>query len=150
VEEQAPISGSERLTDCSDYDVTATKQRPLLYASSYKKLGITAPRGVLLYGPPGCAKTTMVRALANSCQATFHSLNGAQIFSPYLGDAEQTVRDTFKRARLGTPAILFLDEVDAIVGNRAGGGGSGESGGVQERVLSTLLNEMDGTSFSTK
>ena len=115
---------------------------PLLYAATYTRLGIEAPRGVLLYGPPGCAKTTMVRALANSCQATFHSLNGAQIFSPYLGDAEETVRETFKRARLGAPAILFMDEVDAIVGNRAAGGS--DSSGVQERVLSTLLNEMDG------
>ena len=115
---------------------------PLLYSSTYERLGIEAPRGILLYGPPGCAKTTMVRALANSCQASFHSLNGAQIFSPYLGDAEETVRETFKRARLGAPAILFMDEVDAIVGNRASGGS--DSGGVQERVLSTLLNEMDG------
>eukprot|EP00041_Stephanoeca_diplocostata_P016766 m.331421 g.331421 ORF g.331421 m.331421 type:complete len:819 (-) comp20477_c0_seq2:465-2921(-) len=115
---------------------------PLLYPQTFRRLGISPPRGVLLYGPPGCAKTTLARALASSCHASFFVLSGADIFSPYIGDAERAVRDVFRKARLSSPSIVFLDEVDAIVGNRDRAGS--DSGGVQERVLATLLTEMDG------
>ena len=114
---------------------------PLLYPETYAKLGITPPRGILLHGPPGCAKTTLARALASSARASFYSLSGAEVLSPYLGDAERTIRDLFKKARSTAPAIIFLDEIDAMVGNRSQGS---DSSGVQERVLATLLTEMDG------
>lgn len=120
---------------------------PRRFPESFARLGLRPPRGILLHGPPGCAKTTLVRAAATAAGATFFALSGAQIYSPYVGEAERLLRETFKQARRAAPAILFLDEVDALVGKRAlgdGGGGGDTSGGVQERVLSTLLNEMDG------
>ena len=116
---------------------------PLKYKASFQKLGLTPPKGILLYGPPGCSKTTLVKAVANATQANFLALSGAQIYSPYLGDAEAAIRDIFKKARLGAPAILFFDEIEAIVGKR-GFGDASSAEGVQERILATLLNEMDG------
>ena len=116
---------------------------PLLRAESLARMGVTPARGILMFGPPGCCKTTLVRAAANSCHASFLSVSGAAIYSPYLGDAEAFMRDLFKRARLAAPAIVFLDEIDSIVGSRTGPG-SGARDDVRERVLSTLLNEMDG------
>lgn len=116
---------------------------PLLRAESLARMGVTPARGILMFGPPGCCKTTLVRAAANSCHASFLSVSGAAIYSPYLGDAEAFMRELFKRARLAAPAIVFLDEIDSIVGSRTGAG-SGSRDDVRERVLSTLLNEMDG------
>lgn len=116
---------------------------PLLRAESLARMGVTPARGILMFGPPGCCKTTLVRAAANSCHASFLSVSGAAIYSPYLGDAEAFMRELFKRARLAAPAIIFLDEIDSIVGSRTDAG-SGSRDDVRERVLSTLLNEMDG------
>ncbi len=85
--------------------------------------------------------------MANASHASFFSLSGADIYSPFVGDAEKAVRDIFKKARGALPAVLFIDEVDAMVGKRdmgSGGSGDGEGGSVQSRILSTLLNEMDG------
>jgi transitional endoplasmic reticulum ATPase len=115
---------------------------PFVYADTFARLGLTAPRGILLYGPPGCSKTTLVRAAASSCRATFWAINGAQIYSPYVGDSEKALRTLFKRARQTSPSVIFLDEVEALVGSRSSQESTG--GGVSERVLSTLLNEMDG------
>ncbi|KAJ2681420.1 hypothetical protein H4R19_007344 [Coemansia spiralis] len=115
---------------------------PLTRAAAMKRLGLRAPRGVLLYGPPGCSKTTLIKVVATQTHATFLSINGAALYSPYVGDAERTLRDTFRQARTTSPAVVFFDEIEAMVGKRALGGAAGDS--VQERILSTLLNEMDG------
>ncbi|KAJ3040816.1 hypothetical protein HDV00_010431 [Rhizophlyctis rosea] len=125
---------------------------PIIYRDTFKRLGLASPRGVLLYGPPGCSKTTLVKVIASTSGASFHSVNGAALYSPFVGDSEREIRTTFARARASAPSIIFFDEVDAIVGKRSlekssgGGGGGGGRGGdsVQERVLSALLNEMDG------
>jgi transitional endoplasmic reticulum ATPase len=119
---------------------------PLVYADAFRAFGIGAPRGILLYGPPGCSKTMLARACANATHCSFVSLDGAAIYSPYLGDAEAALREAFHTARQTTPAIVFLDEVDALVGARNMGGGQDAGDRVQQRVLSTLLNEMDGVS----
>lgn len=118
---------------------------PLLYARTFQKLGLTTPRGILLYGPPGCSKTTLVRAAATAARAPFLRLTAADIYSSYVGDSERILRDAFAVARAAAPCILFLDEIDAIAGKRHLNGSDG-SGGVQHRVLSTLLTEMDGFS----
>lgn len=120
---------------------------PIQNKERYERFGLSIPRGVLLYGPPGCCKTTLVKALATAANANFLSLNGAEVYSPYLGDAEATVRECFERARAQQPCIVFFDEIDAIVGKRTLGGGQGN--GVEERVLSTLLNELDGVATSS-
>eukprot|EP00051_Salpingoeca_urceolata_P016906 m.227460 g.227460 ORF g.227460 m.227460 type:complete len:794 (-) comp18815_c0_seq2:96-2477(-) len=117
-------------------------QWPLEHASTFTRLGVSPPKGVLLHGPPGCSKTTLVKAIATGCHATFLTLNGAQLYSPFVGDSERTLRDVFRQARAAAPAVLFLDEVDALVGRRQSGSEGGNK--AQERVLSTLLNEMDG------
>ncbi|RCI05459.1 hypothetical protein CU098_012881 [Rhizopus stolonifer] len=117
---------------------------PLLYKESFKRLGLKAPRGILLYGPPGCSKTSLVKVIAASTNIAFLSINGAQLYSPFVGDSEKVVRTTFQKARSSAPAIVFLDETEAIVGKRNMGSGGSSGDSVQERVLSTLLNEMDG------
>uniref|UniRef100_A0ABM0MML0 Spermatogenesis-associated protein 5-like protein 1-like n=1 Tax=Saccoglossus kowalevskii TaxID=10224 RepID=A0ABM0MML0_SACKO len=115
---------------------------PMKHPKSFIRLGIHHPKGVLLYGPPGCCKTTLVRAAATACNAAFLSINAAQLYSPFVGDSEKTIAQVFHQARLCAPAILFLDELDTIVGKRSMESGHGNS--VHERVLSALLNEMDG------
>ncbi|XP_069689212.1 ATPase family gene 2 protein homolog B-like isoform X3 [Periplaneta americana] len=117
----------------------AAVEWPLLYPEAFARFGLPHPKGVLLYGPPGCAKTSLARALASALNVTFLSISAAELYSPYVGDAEKGIAELFHRARLGAPTILFIDEIDALVGSR----GERESG-VQERVLSALLTEMDG------
>ncbi|KAA8492652.1 Cell division cycle protein 48-like [Porphyridium purpureum] len=120
---------------------------PFTYADAFERLAIRRARGVLMHGPPGCSKTSLARAMAASSAstATFFHVSGADIFSCYLGEAERIVRDLFSLARAASPSIIFIDELDAIVGERALGDRAGSSS-VHERVLSTLLNEMDGIS----
>jgi transitional endoplasmic reticulum ATPase len=119
---------------------------PLLYPHKLKAMGVRPSRGVLLYGAPGCGKTSLVRAAANVSGVGFLKANGAEMFSAFLGESERIVRDLFARARTLEPCILFLDEIDAIVGRRSleGGSDGAEAGGVRQRVLSTILNELDG------
>ena len=116
---------------------------PLLHADAYRRLGVTPPKGVLLHGPPGCSKTSLARAAAGGAHASFYYLSGAALYSPYVGEAERRLREFFALGRATSPAILFLDELEALVGGRDNGAGGGGDE-VQLRVLSTLLNEMDG------
>uniref|UniRef100_H0VC86 ATPase family gene 2 protein homolog B n=1 Tax=Cavia porcellus TaxID=10141 RepID=H0VC86_CAVPO len=114
---------------------------PLKFPQAFARMGLTPPRGLLLHGPPGCAKTTLVRALATSCHCAFLSLSGAELFSPFVGDSEKALAQVFRQARANTPAVVFLDEIDSILGSRSGG----RAGcGVEERLLSVLLTELDG------
>ncbi|KAJ1844467.1 hypothetical protein LPJ73_005163, partial [Coemansia sp. RSA 2703] len=118
---------------------------PVARRAAMQRLGVRAPRGVLLHGPPGCSKTTLVRALAGESRAAFFALSGASVYSAFVGESERRVRGVFAQARAARPAVVFLDEIDAMVGRRSGGGGGGGGGDeVRERVVATLLNEMDG------
>ncbi|KAJ1490731.1 P-loop containing nucleoside triphosphate hydrolase protein [Baffinella frigidus] len=118
---------------------------PLLREDQFRAMGVRPSRGVLLYGAPGCGKTTLVRAVAGLAGVAFLHASGAELFSAFLGESERILRSLFARARAARPCVIFLDEIDALVGRRsldaASQGGGGE---VQLRVLSTLLNEMDG------
>uniref|UniRef100_A0A8D1GBZ3 AAA+ ATPase domain-containing protein n=1 Tax=Sus scrofa TaxID=9823 RepID=A0A8D1GBZ3_PIG len=119
---------------------------PLKFPWEFVRMGLTQPKGVLLYGPPGCAKTTLVRALATSCHCSFVSVSGADLFSPFVGDSEKILSQVFQQARANTPAVVFLDEIDSILGSRS----ISKTGcNVQERVLSVLLNELDGVGLKT-
>ena len=127
---------------------------PLRHAAAFRRLGLAPPRGVLLHGPPGCAKTTLARAAATASGATVIALSAADVFSKYVGEGERALRDAFARARRAAPAVLLLDEIDGMVGNRgeaaaasgsAGGSGDENTGNdVAARVLSAFLVEMDG------
>ncbi|XP_062860752.1 spermatogenesis-associated protein 5-like protein 1 [Trichomycterus rosablanca] len=118
---------------------------PMKFPEAFVRMGVTRARGVLLYGPPGCAKTTLVKAAASSAHCSFLTLSGAEIFSPYVGDSERALAQLFRQARACSPSIVFLDEIDSMVGCRGDGGG----GGVQAQVLSVLLNELDGVGLKT-
>jgi transitional endoplasmic reticulum ATPase len=128
-------------------DMTQTKQAlteavlwPLRYPDSFTRLGIDAPHGVLLYGPPGCGKTFLVRALAGSGALNVFSVKGAELLDKWVGESERAVRELFRRASDASPALIFLDEVDALAPRR---GGSSDAG-VGDRVVAALLTELDG------
>ena len=112
---------------------------PLKNPEAFKRLGITPPNGTLLYGPPGCSKTLIAKALATESGLNFFAVKGPELFSKYVGDSEKAVRDIFKKARMSSPSIIFFDEIDAMASSR-----SSESSGVEDKVLCQLLNEMDG------
>uniref|UniRef100_A0A0D9UWV3 AAA+ ATPase domain-containing protein n=1 Tax=Leersia perrieri TaxID=77586 RepID=A0A0D9UWV3_9ORYZ len=123
---------------------------PIKHAASFHRLGISPIRGVLLHGPPGCSKTTLAKAAAHAAQASFFSLSGAELYSKYVGEGEALLRRTFQMARLASPSIIFFDEADAIAPKRTGpSGNSSGNATVGERLLSTLLTEMDGLELAT-
>ncbi|XP_010932340.1 cell division control protein 48 homolog B isoform X1 [Elaeis guineensis] len=123
---------------------------PIKHADAFARLGISPVRGVLLHGPPGCSKTTLAKAAANAAQASFFSLSGAELYSKYVGEGEALLRRTFQKARLAAPSVIFFDEADAIAPKRSGHAGN-SSGNITvgERLLSTLLTEMDGLELAT-
>jgi SpoVK/Ycf46/Vps4 family AAA+-type ATPase len=115
---------------------------PLLCREQFKKFNIPTRGGVLLYGPPGVSKTKLVAAAAASAGLPLVSCSGGDVYSPYLGEAEATIRRLFDVARRAAPCVLFVDECDAIVTNRAAGGSGANS--PEARVLATFLTEFDG------
>jgi len=114
---------------------------PIKKPEIFKKMGIAPPKGVLLYGPPGCGKTLLARAVATESEANFISIKGPEVFSKWVGESEKAIREVFRKARTAAPAVVFFDEFDALVPRR--GMGHADSG-VSERVISQLLTEMDG------
>jgi len=99
-------------------------------------------KGVLFYGPPGCGKTLLAKAIANECSANFISIKGPELLTMWFGESEANVRDVFDKARQSAPCVLFFDELDSIGIQRGGHGGDG--GGSSDRVINQLLTEMDG------
>jgi len=116
-------------------------QWPLQDPEAFIRLGVEPPRGVLLYGPPGCGKTLLACAVATESEANFISIKGPEVLSKWVGESEKAVREVFRRARHAAPAIIFFDEIDAIAPAR--GTGAGDSH-VTERVISQFLTEVDG------
>src|SRR6185503_18962442 len=113
---------------------------PLSYPDTFARLGVDPPRGVLLYGPPGCGKTYLVKAIAGTGKANVLSVKGAELLSKWVGESERSVRELFRRAREAAPTLVFLDEVDALAPVR----GQGTDGGTADRVVAALLTELDG------
>ncbi|XP_022261670.2 ATPase family protein 2 homolog isoform X6 [Canis lupus familiaris] len=114
---------------------------PLKHPESFIRMGIQPPKGVLLYGPPGCSKTMIAKALANESGLNFLAIKGPELMNKYVGESERAVREIFRKARAVSPSIIFFDELDALAIER---GSSSGAGNVADRVLAQLLTEMDG------
>ena len=117
-------------------------QYPVEHPEKFLKFGMQPSRGVLFYGPPGCGKTLLAKAIANECQANFISVKGPELLTMWFGESEANVRDIFDKARSAAPCVLFFDELDSIAKSRGGSGG--DAGGAADRVINQILTEMDG------
>ncbi|XP_019852878.1 PREDICTED: transitional endoplasmic reticulum ATPase-like isoform X3 [Amphimedon queenslandica] len=117
-------------------------QYPVEHPEKFLQFGMTPSKGVLFYGPPGCGKTLLAKAIANECQANFISIKGPELLTMWFGESEANVRDVFDKARQAAPCVLFFDELDSIAKSR--GGNVGDGGGAADRVINQVLTEMDG------
>jgi transitional endoplasmic reticulum ATPase len=122
-------------------DLIEAVEWPLKTPEVFERLGIKPPKGILLFGPPGCGKTLLAKAVATESAANFITIKGPEIFSKWVGESEKAIREVFRKARMAAPAVIFFDEIDSILPRR--GAGFSDSG-VSERVISQLLTEMDG------
>jgi transitional endoplasmic reticulum ATPase len=122
-------------------DLREAVEWPLKNPEIFTRMGIRPPKGILLFGPPGCGKTLLARAVATESEANFITIKGPEVFSKWVGESEKAIREVFRKARMAAPAVIFFDEFDSLVPRR--GMGFSDSG-VTERVISQLLTEMDG------
>lgn len=116
---------------------------PIEHPEKFAKFGMSPSKGVLFYGPPGCGKTLLAKAVANECSSNFISVKGPELLTMWFGESEGNVREIFDKARSASPCVLFFDELDSVGAARSSGGG-GDAGGAGDRVLNQLLTEMDG------
>ena len=114
---------------------------PLKYPQIFEQMGIKPPKGILLYGPPGCGKTLLAKAAATESGANFIAVKGPEVLSKWVGESEKAIREIFRRARQVAPAIVFFDEIDAIAPAR---GVHHDTSGVTDRIVNQLLTELDG------
>ena len=126
---------------CIREELSLSVLEPITHPEKFKALGLPLPAGVLLYGPPGCGKTLLAKAVANESGANFISVKGPELLDKYVGESERAVRQVFERARSSSPCIVFFDELDSLCPKR---GSDSSGGGVSERVVNQLLTEMDG------
>jgi transitional endoplasmic reticulum ATPase len=127
-------------------ELRETVQLPIEHADKFEKFGLQPSKGVLLYGPPGCGKTLLAKAIANECGANFISIKGPELLRSWFGESETNVRDLFDKARGAAPCILFFDEIDSVARARSehSGGDKGGAVAASDRVISQILTEMDG------
>ncbi|CAG5110307.1 Oidioi.mRNA.OKI2018_I69.chr2.g4720.t1.cds [Oikopleura dioica] len=118
-------------------------QYPVEHPEKFLKFGMNPSKGVLFYGPPGCGKTLLAKAIANECQANFISIKGPELLTMWFGESEANVREVFDKARQAAPCVLFFDELDSIAKARGGSSG-GDAGGAADRIINQVLTEMDG------
>eukprot|EP00741_Cyanophora_paradoxa_P022393 tig00021463_g21619.t1 len=123
-------------------ELQETVAYPVEHPDKFAKFGMSPSKGVLFYGPPGCGKTLLAKAIANECQANFISIKGPELLTMWFGESEANIRELFDKARGAAPCVLFFDELDSVA--RARGGSQGDAGGAADRVINQLLTEMDG------
>ena len=128
--------------DIQKQEMREAVELPLTHFMLYKQIGIDPPRGVLMYGPPGCGKTMLAKAVAHHTTASFIRVVGSEFVQKYLGEGPRMVRDVFRLAKENSPSIIFIDEIDAIATKRF----DAQTGADREvqRILLELLNQMDG------
>ncbi len=114
---------------------------PISNPTLFSRMGISPPKGILLYGPPGCGKTLLARAVATESKANFISIKGPELLSKWVGESEKAIREIFRKAKMASPCIIFFDEFDSIAPSR---GRHTSDSGVTEKVLSQFLTELDG------
>jgi SpoVK/Ycf46/Vps4 family AAA+-type ATPase len=114
---------------------------PQKHGDAFTRIGTDAPSGVLMYGPPGCSKTLMARAVASEAGLNFLAVKGPELFSKWVGESEKAVRSLFVKAKDNAPSVIFFDEIDSLAMNR---GRDGDGVSVSDRVMSQLLVQMDG------
>merc|ERR1711979_85494 len=117
-------------------------QYPVEHPEKFLQFGMQPSRGVLFYGPPGCGKTLLAKAVASECSANFVSIKGPELLTMWFGESEANVREVFDKARAAAPCVLFFDELDSI--GTARGSSQGDAGGAGDRVMNQLLTEIDG------
>jgi len=132
------IGGLEKVKE----ELRELVQYPVEFPEYFQKFGMNPSKGVLFYGPPGCGKTLLAKAIANECQANFISIKGPELLTMWFGESEANVRDLFDKARSAAPCVLFFDELDSIARSR--GSSVGDAGGAGDRVINQILTEMDG------
>merc|ERR550514_756888 len=115
---------------------------PIEHPEKFEKFGMQPSRGVLFYGPPGCGKTLLAKAVASECSANFVSIKGPELLTMWFGESEANVREVFDKARSAAPCVFFFDELDSI--GTARGSSQGDAGGAGDRVMNQLLTEIDG------
>ncbi|KAH8383068.1 hypothetical protein KR009_006631, partial [Drosophila setifemur] len=133
--------------DVQKQEIREAVELPLTHAQLYKQIGIEPPRGVLLFGPPGCGKTMLAKAVAHHTTASFIRVVGSEFVQKYLGEGPRMVRDLFRLAKQNAPSVIFIDEIDAIATKRF----DAQTGADREvqRILLELLNQMDGFDETT-
>ncbi|KOB77760.1 26S protease regulatory subunit 6B [Operophtera brumata] len=133
--------------DAQKQEIREAVELPLTHVELYRQIGIEPPRGVLMYGPPGCGKTMLAKAVAHHTTAAFIRVVGSEFVQKYLGEGPRMVRDVFRLAKENSPAIIFIDEIDAIATKRF----DAQTGADREvqRILLELLNQMDGFDQTT-
>ncbi|KAJ3870319.1 P-loop containing nucleoside triphosphate hydrolase protein [Lentinula novae-zelandiae] len=119
-----------------------TVEWPLLHPEAFQRLGVKPPKGILLYGPPGCSKTVLARACACESGINFVAVKGPELLNKFVGESERAVREIFRKARTASPSIIFFDEIDALATSRMSS--NTNAGSSHEGVLTSLLNEIDG------
>merc|ERR1712185_187314 len=123
-------------------ELRETVQYPVQHADKFEFFGMQPSKGVLFYGPPGCGKTLLAKAIASECKANFISIKGPELLTQWFGESEANVRDLFDKARQAAPCVIFFDEMDSIAKARGGGGAGGSEAG--DRVINQILTEIDG------
>ncbi|CBZ49944.1 hypothetical protein NCLIV_004280 [Neospora caninum Liverpool] len=132
------IGGLEEVKE----ELVETVQYPVEHGEKFHKFGLAPSKGVLFYGPPGCGKTLLAKAVANECKANFISVKGPELLTMWFGESEANVRDLFDKARAAAPCVIFFDEMDSIA--KARGSGTGGGGEAADRVINQILTEIDG------